>query len=97
MREVVLSPAALRQLKKLPARARSLLKASMSRRLGQEDAAHEDRNRFRLRRPSSYAEYELRAESWRIFYRVEGRIVFVELIGRKQGNRLVIGGKEFFL
>ena len=69
----------------------------MTKLLAKEDATQENRNRFRLRRASTYAEYELRVESWRVFYRVEEKLVYVELIGRKQGNRLVIGGKEFVL
>jgi len=97
MREVLLSPAALRQFKKLPARAKSLLRISMTKLLAKEDATQENRNRFRLRRASTYAEYELRVESWRVFYRVEEKLVYVELIGRKDGNRLIIEGKEFLL
>lgn len=62
-----------------------------------EDPRLEDRNRFRLRRLSPHADFELRVESWRIFYRVQGNLVIVELIGRKKGNLLLIDGKEFKL
>lgn len=62
-----------------------------------EDPRLEDRNRFRLRRLSPQADFELRVESWRIFYRVQGNLVIVELIGRKKGNLLLIDGKEFKL
>ena len=34
------------------------------------------------------------SESWRMFYRVEPELVFVEFIGRKKGNVLLIDGKE---
>ena len=51
--------------------------------LGESDATQETRNRFRLRRPSSVAEYELRVRDWRVFYRVVDRTVQVALIGRK--------------
>lgn len=97
MYEVVLSPAALRQFKRLPASARSLLKKAMGERLGMQDPTEEDQNRFRLRRVSPYADFELRVEAWRIFYRVQESRVVVELIGRKRGNVLVIEGKEFSL
>lgn len=97
VREVVFSPAALRQYKRLPASARSLLKGTIRERLGEQDPRAEDRNRFRLRRVSSYADFELRVEPWRVFYRVQGDLVIVELIGKKSGNVLLIGGKEFKL
>ena len=97
MREVVFSPAAVRQYKRLPAAARSLIKSSVSELLSAQDPTEETRNRFRLRRPSGHADYELRIEPWRLFYRVEDRRVIVELIGRKKGNRLIIEGTEFEL
>lgn len=97
MYEVVLSPAALRQFKRLPASARSLLKQTMGERLGKEDPTQEDRSRFRLKRVSPHADFELRVEPWRVFYRVQERRVLVELIGSKKGNALLIEGKEFKL
>jgi len=39
----------------------------------------------------------LRIDPWRIFYRVEGEVVTIELIRQKKGNVLLIGGKEFKL
>jgi mRNA-degrading endonuclease RelE of RelBE toxin-antitoxin system len=96
-RRLVFSPAALRQYKKLPARVRALLKSTIVQRLLQEDPTLEDRNRFRLRRASVYADYELRVEVWRVFYRVQTQRMVVELIGRKDGNRVIIEGQEFEL
>jgi hypothetical protein len=63
--------------------------------LQENDPAEETRNKFRLRRPSPHAEYELRLDDVRVFYRVRGEIVEVVLIGQKRGNRLLIGGEEF--
>jgi len=97
MREVVFSPAAVRQFKRLPAATRSLIKSRASELLKGEDATEETRNRFRLRRPLGHAEYELRIEPWRLFYRVDEERVIVELIGRKEGNRLLVEGMEFEL
>lgn len=56
------------------------------------------RNKFRLRRASAYADFELRVDDMRVFYRVtrEG-VVLITLIGRKLGSRLVVEGKEFQL
>jgi mRNA-degrading endonuclease RelE of RelBE toxin-antitoxin system len=97
MRHVILSPAAVRHYRRLPAAARKLLKVTIHQRLALEDAAQENRNRFRLRRLSPHADFELRVESWRVFYRVQGDRVIVELIGRKSGSSLFIGGKEYKL
>ena len=97
MNRVVFSPAALREYKRLPAAARNLLKKEIREQLGLQDPAVETRNRFRLRRLSPHADFELRVEPWRVFYRVQQELVIVELIGLKKGNALLIGGKEFEL
>ena len=97
MNRVVFAPAALRQYKRLPAAARTLLKKEIREQLALQDPTVETRNRFRLRRLSPHADFELRIEPWRVFYRVQEERVVVELIGRKQGNVLLIGGKEFEL
>ena len=97
VKRVTFSPAAVRQYKRLPAAARSLLKKKMHERLALQDATEETRNRFRLRRVSPHADFELRVEPWRVFYRVQEERVVVELIGRKKGDVLVIEGKEFEL
>jgi len=94
---VVFAPAALGQYKRLPAAARSLLKKEIRDQLAQQDPTDETRNRFRLRRFSPHADFELRVEPWRVFYRVQGELVIVELIGRKKGDALLIAGKEFEL
>jgi hypothetical protein len=69
----------------------------MGERLGRQDPTQEDGNRFRLKRVSPHADFELRVEAWRVFYRVEQTRVIVELIGRKRGNAVLIEGKEFKL
>lgn len=97
MNEVVFSPAAVRQFKRLPAAARRLIKNTIRERLLGQDPTEENRNRFRLRRISEHADYELRIDPWRVFYRVKGKTVIVELIGQKRGNVLLIEGKEFEL
>ena len=97
MNRVVFAPAALRQSKRLPAAARILLKKEIREQLALQDPTEETRNRFRLRRLSPHADFELRVEPWRVFYRVHEGTVIVELVGRKKGNVLLIGGKEFEL
>ncbi|TAJ89206.1 hypothetical protein EPO44_15115 [bacterium] len=69
----------------------------MGERLGKEDPTQEDQNRFRLKRVSPHADFELRVEAWRVFYRVQEARVIVELIGNKKGSVLLIEGKEFKL
>ncbi len=69
----------------------------MTAMLSVDDAAVQMRNRFRLRRASDFADFELRVENLRVYYRIAGDQVRVVLIGRKQGNRLVIDGKGFTL
>ena len=91
MNQLVFSPAAVRQFKRLPAAARSLLKDALREQLGEQDPTEGTRNRFRLRRISEFAEYELRVEPWRVFYRVQGNVVTIELIGQKKGNVLLSG------
>ena len=97
MNEIRFSPAAVHQFKRLPAAARKLIKETIRERLSEQDPTEETRNRFRLRRVSEHADYELRIDPWRVFYRVEEQTVTVELIGQKRGNVLLIGGKEFKL
>ena len=96
-RRVELSPDAVRQLRGLRAHDRGLLKEGIHEQLGESDATQETRNRFRLRRPSRVADYELRVGDWRVFYRVVDDTVQVALIGRKRGNFLIIDRKRFIL
>ena len=96
-RTIVLSPDSLRQFKKLSARNRSRLRDALVASLSEDDATVETRHRFRLRRPYEYADFELRVEDMRVFYRVAGKEVRVVLIGTKKGNHLLIDGRRFTL
>ena len=97
MHRVVFAPAALRQYKRLPAAAGSLRKKEIKDQLVLQNPTEETGNRFRLRRVSPHADFELRVEPWRVFYRVQDEVVIVELIGSKKGNVHLINGKEFEL
>ncbi len=50
-------------------------------------------------RPNPLAKYELRAGALRVFFEAneKTRVVLVLAIGRKEGNRLWVGGKEVIL
>lgn len=63
----------------------------------EESDAEQTRNRFRLRRASRFADFELRVRHLRIFYRVYQKEVRVALIGKNKGNTLVIEGRRFIL
>ena len=65
--------------------------------LGDDDAAVENQNRFRLRRPSGQFEFEYRDGDLRVFYRIEDAQVLVDAIGRKRGNQLFISGRKMTL
>ena len=97
MREVVLSDEPVRLFSKLPRPVRILLKEGIRQHLAEADPRQKSRNKFRLRRASPFAEYELRLDRWRIFYRVLDERIEVVLIGETRGNKLFIGGEEFTL
>lgn len=96
-RVVNLSPDAVRQLRALRAFEQSLLRDAMRQLLQEDDATRQTRQRFRLRRPCEHADFELRVGDLRVFYRVADDQVQVVLIGKKQGNTLVIEGRRFVL
>ena len=95
MRRVVLSDTAARLFRALPKAQQQGVKDRIWVHLQENDPTQETRNKFRLRRPSAFADYELRRGDVRVFYRVSGEMVEVVLIGEKRGNRLLIGGEEF--
>jgi mRNA-degrading endonuclease RelE of RelBE toxin-antitoxin system len=95
VKRVVLSDAAVRQFRALPKARQTDVKQGILLHLQENDPAQETRNKFRLRRPSPHAEYELRLGDLRVFYRIRDKTVEVVLIGEKRGNRVVIGGEEF--
>jgi hypothetical protein len=96
-RAVKLGPDAVRQFKAISAAERSRLTAAMQAALGEDNAAVENKNRIRLRRPSWQSEFEFRDGDLRVFYRVEDDQVLVDAIGRKRGNQLFIGGRRMTL
>jgi len=97
MWDVVFTPDALRQFKKLPKAARPFLKEAIREHLIQSDPAETARNKFRLRRASAHADFELRAGEWRVFYRLTSSGVVVTLIGEKRGASLFVEGEELKL
>ena len=84
-------------LVKLSKPTRAFIKQGILHHLADADPQQTSQNKFRLRRASPFAEYELRLERWRVFYRVRDERVEIVLIGEKRGNKLIIGGEEFAL
>ena len=97
MREVAFTPDAVRQFKRLPKAARSFIKEAIREHLIQSSPSESTRNKFRLRRASAHADFELRAGEWRVFYRLVSSGVVVTLIGEKRGASLVVEGEELKL
>ena len=95
MWKVLLSDTAVRQFRALPKARQASVKQRIRLHLQENDPGEETRNKFRLRRPSPQAEYELRLGDLRVFYRIRDETVEVVLIGVKRGNQVVIGGEEF--
>jgi mRNA-degrading endonuclease RelE of RelBE toxin-antitoxin system len=95
VRRVVLSDIAVRLFRALPKRQQAGVKDGIRVHLQENDPTEETPNKFRLRRPSAHADYELRLDDVRVFYRVRDELVEVVLIGKKRGDRLLIGGEEF--
>jgi mRNA-degrading endonuclease RelE of RelBE toxin-antitoxin system len=60
--------------------------------------AHETRHRKRLR-PNALAEWELRVQTFRVFYDVDvtQSVVKIAAVGYKEGNTLFIHGEEYEL
>ncbi len=58
----------------------------------------ETRNRKKLR-PNQVAQWELRIESYRVFYDVDldANTVEVKTVGRKKGNKVLVRGKQYKL
>ena len=97
MRDVRFTPDAVRQFKKLPKATRALVKEAVRTHLLEADPEQATRNKFRLRRISPFADFELRTGPWRVFYRLDGEHVLVTLIGEKRGAALVVEGEELKL
>jgi mRNA-degrading endonuclease RelE of RelBE toxin-antitoxin system len=96
-RRVEFTSDAVRQFKKLPQVVRPLIKDAIRTQLIEGDPEETTRNKFRLRRVSPHADYELREGQWRVFYRVDQESVIVTLIGEKRGASLFVDGEELEL
>ncbi|MCX6593353.1 MAG: hypothetical protein NTZ56_17710 [Acidobacteria bacterium] len=97
MRRIMFSAAAEQQYRAFSKVKQTQLKEGIKLHLGENDPAAESRNKFRLRRPSPHADFELRLHELRVFYRISRERVEVLLLGEKVGDKLYVGGEEFEL
>jgi len=94
---VFFSDEAVRLFLLIPKSQRKKIKDGIRLHLVEGDPAQTSRNKFRLRRPSEHAEFELRLGDWRVFYRIRVHVIEVVLLGEKRGDTLIVGGEEFHL
>jgi hypothetical protein len=98
MPEPIFAPDALRQLRKLRVYEQRVIVGGVQRHLVQADPTRQSRDKFRLRRASQWADFELRLENLRVFYRVDDTgLVTITVIGSKKGNVLLVERREFQL
>jgi len=88
---------AYKHLEAISRRDRNLILDAIREQLPQTPD-EETRNR-KLLRDNPVADWELRVGQYRLFYDVDGanRVVRVLAVGRKERNRLIIGGQEVVL
>jgi mRNA-degrading endonuclease RelE of RelBE toxin-antitoxin system len=90
---ITITADAEQQLRDLSVREQRMLEASVTSRLV-HDPVTPSRSIKRLR-PNPLAQFELRAGDLRALYNVEADEVVILLVGRKVGNKLIVGGQEF--
>ena len=82
-----------RQFRSLPVREQRILEAAVRSRLEHRPATTS--RAIKRLRPNPLAEFELRAGDLRALYNVEGEEVVILIVGRKDGNMLIVEGEEF--
>jgi mRNA-degrading endonuclease RelE of RelBE toxin-antitoxin system len=96
----VFAPEAIEHLNAIERKYHGLIARTIDEQLGYTPE-HETRNRKRLEQPAPFdATWELRLgpdNRFRVFYEVNSdeRTVRILAIGLKEGNRLIVGRKEF--
>jgi mRNA-degrading endonuclease RelE of RelBE toxin-antitoxin system len=83
------------QLHALSAREQRIVEAAVTARL--RDQPTIPTKAVRRLRPNPLAEFELRVQDFRVLYNVDrdSSEVLLLIVGRKVGNKLIVGGREF--
>jgi mRNA-degrading endonuclease RelE of RelBE toxin-antitoxin system len=94
---ITISPDARDDLRRLRRYVRQQISEAIDTQLPHEPD-RETRNRKRLQ-PNLLSEWELRVGAHRVFYDVDqiGKQVLITAIGHKQGEKLMIRGREYTL
>jgi len=97
MFRIVFTPEAINDLRQFRKYDQQHIVAAIETQLLHQPA-HETRHRKRLR-PNALAEWELRVQTFRVFYDVDvaQSVVKIAAVGSKQGNTLFIHGEEYQL
>ena len=77
----------------LTAREQRILQTAIQARLADQPTT--PTRAIKRLRENPFAEFELRVGDLRVLYNVEGKEVVLLVTGRKVGNTLIVGGKEF--
>jgi mRNA-degrading endonuclease RelE of RelBE toxin-antitoxin system len=91
--KITITEDADRQFRSLPARQQRILEAAILSRLEHQPAT--PTKAIKRLRPNPLAEFELRAGDLRVLYNVTGDEVVILIVGRKEGNKLIVEGEEF--
>lgn len=91
--EITITEDAESQMHTLPVREQRMLEAAIVARL--RDQPTSITKAIKRLRPNPLAEFELRVGDLRVLYNVEEREVILLVVGRKVGNRLIVGSEEF--
>jgi mRNA-degrading endonuclease RelE of RelBE toxin-antitoxin system len=84
-REIIFAPEAVEDLKRLPARDRSIIRDAIERHL-RHQAGKVSESRIKRLRGLSQPQYRLRVEGFRVFYDVTGDVVEVLAVVPKSGT-----------
>jgi mRNA-degrading endonuclease RelE of RelBE toxin-antitoxin system len=92
---IVITDEADAQLRALPVRDQRIVEAAVAARLREQPTI--PTKAIRRLRSNPLAEFELRVRGFRVLYNVEqdSSEVVLLVVGRKVGNKLIVGGEEF--
>jgi mRNA-degrading endonuclease RelE of RelBE toxin-antitoxin system len=91
--QITITEVAEVQLRSLTAREQRLVEAAIQARLLHQPTT--ETKAIKKLRPNPFAEFELRVADLRVLYNVQEAEIIVLLVGRKEGNKLIVGGEEF--
>ncbi len=93
--QITITEEAEAQLRSLPVREQRIVEAAVTTRL--RDRPTVPTKAIKRLRPNPYAEFELRVRDLRVLYNVEeeNSEVVLLIVGRKVGNKLIVGDEEF--